>query len=236
MFLMRTHQKDSIYFWSKWQYENKWQALTWNNYVALPTVMLASTPLRIVNRCCSGFRISYVGYVNIRTSNLYARAWSMLILLMLHLQAIDNMKVVASSTNTHVALDTLRTVVFSPSNGDRPDVNNVGIVITDGQSQDREATAAAALALKAAGVRMFAIGLTDKIHASELKTIASEPLNEHYFNRTSIRLVQTVTSQLLWSVCHAPCPAPPAGTPVGTSTCRQNASCKNKSFALFSPT
>ena len=160
-------------------------------------------------------------------------ACSLLTLLMLHLQAIDNMDVVASSTNTHLALDTLRTVVFTPNNGDRPDVNNVGIIITDGQSQNREATATAALALKAAGVRMFAIGLTDKIHASELETIASEPLNEHYFNRTSIRLVQTVTSQLLWSVCHAPCPAPPAGTPVGASTCRQNASCKKKQFCFI---
>ena len=146
--------------------------------------------------------------------------------LVLRLQAVENMTVIASSTNTSSALKTMRKVVFSPDNGDRPDVNNVGIVITDGQSDDNQATAAEALQAKAAGIRMFAIGLTNEIQASELMTIASPPLNEHYFNRTSIKLVQTVTSQLLWSVCHDPCPSSPAGTPVGTSTCRHNASCK----------
>ena len=130
------------------------------------------------------------------------------------------MIIVASSTNTSSALRLMRTIVFSKDNGDRPDVNNVGIVITDGQSDDGPATAAEALAAKDAGVRMYAIGLTDEIDAGELKTIASAPLTEHYFNRTSINLVQTVTSQLLWSVCHNPCPPSPARTPtVNTSTC-----------------
>ena len=154
-------------------------------------------------------------------------------LLLLNLQAINSMDVVASSTNTHLALDTLRTTVFTANNGDRPDVNNVGIIITDGQSQDRQATATAALALKKAGVRMFAIGLTDQIQASELKAIASQPTSEHYFNRTSISMVQTVTSQLLWSVCHSSCPSLPAGTPDGTSACRHNASCKKKRLLCF---
>ena len=30
----------------------------------------------------------------------------------------------------------MRTVIFSPDRGDRPDVNNVGVVITDGQSDN----------------------------------------------------------------------------------------------------
>jgi len=119
----------------------------------------------------------------------------------------------------------MRTIVFSAEHGDRADVNNVGIVITDGQSDNATATAAEALAAKDAGVRMYAIGLTEEIDADELKTIASAPLMEHYFNRTSINLVQTVTSQLLWSVCHNPCQS--AAT-FGTSTCkhRNNASCE----------
>lgn len=142
-------------------------------------------------------------------------------------QAVENMSVVGSTTNTSSAINTMRTVVFSPDNGDRWDVNNVGIVITDGQSDNSQATAAEALAAKDAGVRMYAIGLTDEIDSNELKRIASEPLNEHYYNRTSIKLVQTVTSQLLWSVCHAPCQPSTTG---GNTTCRNrnNASCECK--------
>jgi len=158
---------------------------------------------------------------------------STLLCTVVHLQAVENMGVVASSTDTSSALRIMRTVIFSPNNGDRPEVNNVGIIITDGQSDDNQATVQEARAVKAAGIRMFAIGLTDQIQASELKAIASQPLSEHYFNRTSINMVQTVTSQLLWSVCHGSCPSLPAGTPVGASTCRHNASCKKKPLICF---
>jgi len=158
---------------------------------------------------------------------------NVLMMLVLHLQAVENMGVVASSTDTSSALRIMRTVIFSPNNGDRPEVNNVGIIITDGQSDDNRATVDEAQAVKAAGIRMFAIGLTDQIQASELKAIASQPLSEHYFNRTSISMVQTVTSQLLWSVCHGSCPSVPAGTPDGTSACRHNASCKKQRLLCF---
>jgi len=140
-------------------------------------------------------------------------------------QAVANMTIVASSTNTSSAINVMRTVVFTADNGDRPDVNNVAIVITDGMSDDRQATAIEATAAKDAGVRMFAIGLTNEIDASELKKIASEPLSEHYFNRTSIELVETVTSQLLWSVCHDACQPSTDGS---TNTC--NSSCENTSL------
>jgi len=142
------------------------------------------------------------------------------------LQAVKNMTVIESTTNTKSALNLMRTVVFSPDNGDRPDVNNVGIVITDGQSDNRSATAEEALAAKEAGVRMYAIGLTNQIDDEELKTIASTPLTEHYFNRTSISLVQTVASQLLWSVCHNPCISSKDGTSSVDCQRRHNASCK----------
>ena len=139
-------------------------------------------------------------------------------------EAVENMTIVASSTDTSAALRLMRTTVFSRQRGDRWGVNNVGIVITDGQSDDTRATAAEAAAAKAAGIRMYAIGLTDEIDANELKSIASTPLTEHYYNRTSINLVQTVTSQLLWSVCHSPCSSD------GTGVCRNNASCEHSSY------
>ena len=148
-------------------------------------------------------------------------------MLAVYVQAVENITIIKSTTNTSTALNVMRTVVFSTDNGDRPDVNNIGIVITDGQSDNSKATAAEAKAAKDVGIRMYAIGLTDQIDAEELKKIASTPLPEHYFNRTSIKLVQTVTSQLLWSVCHDPCSFSPDGTPKpGASTCRHNASCK----------
>jgi len=135
-------------------------------------------------------------------------------------QVVENLTTPRSSTNTHLALNLMRTVVFSTDNGDRPDVDNIGIVITDGQSGSQAETEHEALAAKDAGIRMFGIGLTNEINADELMKIASEPLSVHYFNRTSIDLVQTVTSPLLWSVCTIPCAGSlNAATGVPMSTC-----------------
>jgi len=92
---------------------------------------------------------------------------------------------------------------------------------------DVQATAVEAAAAKDAGIRMFAIGLTDMIDGDELKSIASRPLTEHYYKRTSIKLAQTITSQLLWSVCHARCT---------TTACARNFTGGRSRFCLlFAP-
>ena len=52
------------------------------------------------------------------------------------------------STNTATALDFLRTTMFSVQTGDRPDVPNVAVLLTDGSSNDRKATIEAALKVK----------------------------------------------------------------------------------------
>jgi len=69
---------------------------------------------------------------------------------------------------------TLREVTFNVSNGDRPNVPDVAIVITDGKSNVfPEQTITEARNLKAAGVRVLVIGITSSINVTELQTIAS---------------------------------------------------------------
>ncbi len=50
------------------------------------------------------------------------------------LQGIRNIQFVGGRTFTADGLNMLRTVLFTSANGDRLDVPNIGIVITDGQS------------------------------------------------------------------------------------------------------
>ena len=52
----------------------------------------------------------------------------------LTLQAVERMEYVRGRTNTAEALRLLYTEMFTPFNGDRVDVPNYAIVITDGES------------------------------------------------------------------------------------------------------
>ena len=78
------------------------------------------------------------------------------------LTAINNLPYSRGGTNTAGALDGMRTVGFSTSNGARSisqGVPRVGIVITDGRSNSYSATLAAANNVHNADIIVFAVGI-----------------------------------------------------------------------------
>lgn len=96
-------------------------------------------------------------------------------------RAIDNIPYRYGGAYTASALYTMRTKMFRPNRGDRRDVQNVAILITDGASTIRpRRTMAEARRIKGAGIHIYAIGvgLTD---TTELDAIASRPLDENRF-------------------------------------------------------
>jgi collagen type VI alpha len=85
------------------------------------------------------------------------------------------------STNTADALKTMRTQMFTQANGDRPDVDNICIVVTDGVSNiNSRRTIPEAEQARADGIHIYAIGigLTD---TKELDGIANKPVEENRF-------------------------------------------------------
>ena len=91
---------------------------------------------------------------------------------------------VKGSTNTADALKTMNDQMFTELSGDRPNVQNIGIVLTDGRSTlfpkrvPQEAERA-----KLNGIHIFAIaiiGIGD-FNTDELKTIASIPASQNAF-------------------------------------------------------
>ena len=66
-------------------------------------------------------------------------------------------------------------VLFQPVNGDRFDVPNFIIVITDGRSDNKTATILEAGRLRAAGAVILVVGVGDEIDRIELSLIASSP-------------------------------------------------------------
>uniref|UniRef100_A0A2C9JVB5 VWFA domain-containing protein n=1 Tax=Biomphalaria glabrata TaxID=6526 RepID=A0A2C9JVB5_BIOGL len=95
--------------------------------------------------------------------------------------AIDDIPYRYGSTNTADALKTMRSVMFTAGNGDRSDVNNVAVVVTDGVSNiNSRRTVPEAEQARAEGIHIYAIGigLTD---TKELDGIASKPVDENRF-------------------------------------------------------
>ena len=118
----------------------------------------------------------------------------------------------AGGTNISAALDVMRTQIFNVANGDRPDVIDIGILMTDGVSTgngDRTAKQAAKDA-KDANIKLITIGITDDIDPYELNDIASEPKKDHMFEAETFKQLEPMLDGLLYRVCGAP--------PVTTST------------------
>ncbi|KAK7501402.1 hypothetical protein BaRGS_00007206 [Batillaria attramentaria] len=97
------------------------------------------------------------------------------------LNALSDIAYHPGSTNMADALSTMRTVMFTPQNGDRPGVPNICIVVTDGASNINSGRSVPeAEQARAEGITIYAIGigLTD---TEELDGIVSKPVDEKRF-------------------------------------------------------
>ena len=92
-------------------------------------------------------------------------------------------------------------MTFAKGNGERPNVPNIALVITDGRSNvDVQSTPTEAQLLKDSGVTVYTIGVTNEPSISELTMIASRPENVlpliDYSNLTSIAFLDTVMNAI----------------------------------------
>ena len=115
--------------------------------------------------------------------------------------AIDFIPYRYGSTNTADALKTMRTEMFTAANGDRPDVENIAIVITDGVSNiNARRTIPEADEARKAGIHIYAIGigLTD---TKELDGIASKPLEENRFTVQDFAELRDIRTTIFEALC-----------------------------------
>ncbi|KAI1231308.1 hypothetical protein IHE44_0008249, partial [Lamprotornis superbus] len=112
--------------------------------------------------------------------------------------AVKKMSYMEKGTMTGQALKYLVDSSFSAINGARPGVPKVGIVFTDGRSQDYISDAAKKA--KDSGFRMFAVGVGNAVE-DELREIASEPVAEHYFYTADFRTISKIGKKLQIKIC-----------------------------------
>ncbi|XP_071396844.1 cartilage matrix protein isoform X2 [Centroberyx affinis] len=112
--------------------------------------------------------------------------------------AVKKMAYMERGTMTGQALRYLTDNSFTPSQGARPGVAKVGIVFTDGRSQDYIGDAAKKA--KENGFKMYAVGVGNAVE-DELKEIASEPTGEHYFYTADFKTMTQIAKKLQINIC-----------------------------------
>ena len=116
--------------------------------------------------------------------------------------AIDEIPYIFGSTNTADALMLMRTEMFTIANGDRPNADNVALLITDGVANfiNSQFTIPEADAAKADSIHIFGIGigLNDP---TELNAIVSTPAEDNMFLVQSFEELNELSEVLYMSTC-----------------------------------
>lgn len=103
----------------------------------------------------------------------------------------------------------MQDIQFTSARGDRSNVPNIAIVITDGVSnKDKDRTIPDAEAARAKGIRIFSVGITNKIDEDELRRMASLPqeINKQYFTTPSFNMLSNILDTIVAQTCITPPP------------------------------
>ena len=121
------------------------------------------------------------------------------------LNAINNIPFLGDTTDTALAIYTMRTEGFTKANGDRDDALNICVVITDGDPKvpndqlGREYTRTNATAATDADIMMFAIGIGGNINKDILKEIATD--DELVFTVNDVAALANIRDSFTAVVC-----------------------------------
>ncbi|XP_060703131.1 cartilage matrix protein [Hemiscyllium ocellatum] len=119
--------------------------------------------------------------------------------------AVKKMEYMERGTMTGLALQHLAENIFVPSQGARENIPKVGIVFTDGRSQDYINDFAQKV--KDQGIRMFAVGVGNALE-EELRIIASDPVKDHYYYTADFKTMNKIADKLQVKICAAPAKDP----------------------------
>ncbi|NXY29313.1 MATN2 protein, partial [Pomatorhinus ruficollis] len=116
-------------------------------------------------------------------------------------RAVRRMMHLATGTMTGLALQYAVNIAFSETEGARPlrqNVPRIIMIVTDGRPQDPVAEIAAKA--RNSGILIFAIGV-GRVDMNTLKSIGSEPHEEHVFLVANFSQIETLTSAFQTKLC-----------------------------------
>ena len=115
------------------------------------------------------------------------------------INAIKSIEYIFGGTRTDLALKYATENSFTVASGDRPEVPNILIVITDGKSNEPELTRQEAGILLQLGVKVFAVGIGTGVDDTELGHIASA--EQYVFKIENFDAFETLKEELQNSAC-----------------------------------
>ncbi|XP_058034599.1 matrilin-2 [Ahaetulla prasina] len=116
-------------------------------------------------------------------------------------RAVKRMMYLATGTMTGLAIQYAMNIAFSEYEGARPlreNVPRVIMIVTDGRPQDPVAEIAAKT--RNSGILIFAIGV-GRVDMNTLKSIGSEPYEEHVFLVANFSQIESLTSVFQTKIC-----------------------------------
>lgn len=115
--------------------------------------------------------------------------------------AVDKITWRYGSTNTADGLKSMHETMFTAANGDRPDVPNICVIMTDGVSNiNYRRTIPEAEAARQKGIHIYAIGIALK-DVEELNGIASQPASLNAFAVNTFDELEGLDEKIFESVC-----------------------------------
>ncbi|XP_061897868.1 collagen alpha-1(XII) chain-like isoform X2 [Entelurus aequoreus] len=133
------------------------------------------------------------------------------------LDAVANLPYKGGNTKTGLALDYLLQNNFKENVGMRPSARKIGVLITDGKSQDDVITNS--LRLRDEGIELYAIGVKNA-DENELRSIATDPDDIHMYNVADFSFLLDVVDSISDNICNSvkgPGGSPDAPTNLVTS-------------------
>ncbi|XP_040187550.1 matrilin-4 isoform X2 [Rana temporaria] len=112
--------------------------------------------------------------------------------------AVRNIEYMEKGTMTGLSLKHMVEHSFSQQEGARPNVPKIGLVFTDGRSQDD--ISEWAKRAKDAGITMYAVGVGKAVE-EELNEIASDPVNKHSFYTADFTTINLIAEDLKLNIC-----------------------------------
>lgn len=115
---------------------------------------------------------------------------------------IENLDYPGYRTATDDALRIVDKNVLSLNGGARQGVAQVVIFLTDGKcTVCKEPIESAVAPLKERGVKIYTVGVTDKINKTELAIIASQPTNQHSFEVAEFNQLVSIIVDVYTKAC-----------------------------------
>ncbi|XP_078085516.1 collagen alpha-1(XII) chain-like isoform X2 [Mustelus asterias] len=116
------------------------------------------------------------------------------------LAAVAGLPYKGGNTLTGMALSYILENNFKPESGARPNARKIGVLITDGKSQDDVGVPSETL--RAIGVELYAVGIKNADEA-ELKLIATDPDSIHMYNVADFSLLAEIVDDLTTNLCNS---------------------------------